>query len=60
MLKSIANAKLSQFLLDNFEDLIKMKKNVQILIESWNQISEETIERAWTQYLLTIIYILFR
>lgn len=51
VLKSIANAKLSQFLLDNPDDPIGMEKSVQVLIESWDQISEETIERGWAQYL---------
>ena len=51
VLKSIANAKLSQLLLDNPNIHIGMAKSVEILIDSWNQISYETIEKGWAQYL---------
>ena len=46
VLKSIANAKLSHLLLEKPNIHIGMAKSVEILIDSWNQISYETIEKG--------------
>lgn len=51
VLKSIANAKLRHFLLDNPLTELGMKKSVEFLIESWNEVSVETLQKGWNQYL---------
>lgn len=50
-LKSIANAKLRRFLLDHPLTELGMQRSVEYLIESWDAISVETLQKGWNQYL---------
>ena len=51
VLKSIANAKLRHFLVDHPLTELGMAKSVEYLIESWDSISVETLQKGWSQYL---------
>ena len=51
VLKSIANGKLRKFLYENPDKELGMKKSVQVLIESFDMISDDTLLKAWEQYL---------
>ena len=51
VLKSIANGKLRKFLYEHPDKELGMKKSVQVLIESFDMISDDTLLKAWEQYL---------
>lgn len=51
VLKSIANGKLRKFLKNNPNTKLGMKRSVETLMESYDLISDDTLLKAWEQYL---------
>ena len=51
VLKNIANAKLRKFLYEHPNKELGMKKSVEVLINAFDSISDDTLLKAWEQYL---------
>lgn len=51
ILKSIANAKLRNYMRQNIGSTIGIERSVKFLFDSWEKVSKQTISDAWEKYL---------